>query len=295
MRSALWTALQALAAGSTALLLAVRSPGWSRPPLVRNFRGRTVPTSLGPALAAGLAVVAVTSVGGVARPGPGGDVVRALVLLAGIAALFVAGRFDDRQPGRTHGIRAHLGALTHGRVTSGIVKLLVATAAGLTWMLAIHTGPARLMLGTGVVAGCTNLWNLLDVRPGRALKLGLVAAVALAAVDPAVLAVGAAAVCLVLLPLDLRERGMLGDAGANPLGFVLGVLLVDRLAVAGLGVALAVLVLLHVLAETVTLSRLIEAVPPLRWFDRLGRLPAEPTAEKSPPSATSAGRNGDPA
>jgi hypothetical protein len=28
---------------------------------------------------------------------------------------------------------------------------------------------------------------------------------------------------------------------------------------------------LNVLADTVTLSRVIDAVPPLRWFDRLGR------------------------
>ena len=29
---------------------------------------------------------------------------------------------------------------------------------------------------------------------------------------------------------------------------------------------------LNILAETVTFTRTIEAIPPLRWFDRLGRL-----------------------
>ncbi len=33
-------------------------------------------------------------------------------------------------------------------------------------------------------------------------------------------------------------------------------------------------VVVNAVAETVTLSRVIEAVPPLRWFDGLGRLPA---------------------
>jgi hypothetical protein len=28
-----------------------------------------------------------------------------------------------------------------------------------------------------------------------------------------------------------------------------------------------------VIAETVTLSRVIDVVPPLRWFDRIGRRP----------------------
>ena len=42
-----------------------------------------------------------------------------------------------------------------------------------------------------------------------------------------------------------------------------------------LAVVLAALLVLHGLAETVTLSRLIEAAPPLRWFDRLGRRRAQ--------------------
>ena len=41
--------------------------------------------------------------------------------------------------------------------------------------------------------------------------------------------------------------------------------------------AVLVVVGLNVLAETVTFTRTIDAIPPLRWFDRLGRLP-EPTS-----------------
>jgi hypothetical protein len=37
-------------------------------------------------------------------------------------------------------------------------------------------------------------------------------------------------------------------------------------------VGAAVAVALNVLAEILTLSRLIDAVAPLRWFDRLGRV-----------------------
>ena len=65
---------------------------------------------------------------------------------------------------------------------------------------------------------------------------------------------------------------MLGDAGANVIGFVMGGELFDRLGNRGLVGALAALVLIHVLSETVTLSRIIRAIPPLRWFDDLGRI-----------------------
>jgi UDP-GlcNAc:undecaprenyl-phosphate/decaprenyl-phosphate GlcNAc-1-phosphate transferase len=87
---------------------------------------------------------------------------------------------------------------------------------------------------------------------------GLIAAAALGA------AVG-------VLPFDLLERAMLGDAGSNPLGVLAGAGLAVVLPTAGVVVAAVAAVLMQVAAETVTLSRAIEAVPPLRWFDRLGR------------------------
>ena len=41
----------------------------------------------------------------------------------------------------------------------------------------------------------------------------------------------------------------------------------------GVAVGAVATVVLNVVAETVTLSRVIEVLPPLRWFDRLGQLP----------------------
>ncbi|HJV04176.1 MAG TPA: hypothetical protein VJ868_02825, partial [Actinomycetota bacterium] len=74
-----------------------------------------------------------------------------------------------------------------------------------------------------------------------------------------------------VLPFDLLERGMLGDAGSNPLGFLVGVALAAVLPTGGVVAAAVGVLLLQVVAETMTISRLIESTPPLRWFDRLGR------------------------
>ena len=74
-----------------------------------------------------------------------------------------------------------------------------------------------------------------------------------------------------LLVPDLRERCMLGDAGANVLGAAVGVGVV--LACSS-GVRLAVLVVvvaLNVASEFVSFSSVIRATPPLRWLDDLGR------------------------
>ena len=90
--------------------------------------------------------------------------------------------------------------------------------------------PGRLIADAVLVALCANLANLLDAAPGRATKVGAAAFVLLvigvgvpaALVAPAVV-VGAA---LGLLLDDLREHLMLGDAGANALGAVLGLAIV---------------------------------------------------------------------
>jgi hypothetical protein len=156
-----------------------------------------------------------------------------------------------------------------------LVAAVLAAAITVGWTPREHLWANVLALVT--IAGCTNVWNGLDVAPGRATKGFLVVAVVLLAVDlRAFLLVCSGAAAAVLWP-DLRERGMLGDSGANLLGFLAGAEIVRRLPEPWLPVAAGVVVGLNLLAETVTFSRTIEAIPPLRWFDRLGRLP-EPSS-----------------
>jgi hypothetical protein len=81
---------------------------------------------------------------------------------------------------------------------------------------------------------------------------------------------GVALAALVVLPWDVGERAMLGDAGANLLGLAVGVALYGSLTDAQVAAAAVVAVGLNVLGETFTLSRAIDALPPLRWYDRLG-------------------------
>jgi hypothetical protein len=125
-----------------------------------------------------------------------------------------------------------------------------------------------------VLAASANAANGLDVRPGRALKAFAIPAVVFAvagvpATAPVLMGVAIAAAAV--LPLDLRERAMLGDSGSNVLGFAGGIMIVRAAdGIAELAVAI-VLVALNVVAETITFSRAIEAVPPLRWLDALGR------------------------
>ena len=234
------------------------------------------------------------------QPGSGGagsaGSLAAAALLAALVA-GAAGRYDDlagERPGErtAKGLRGHAAALRRGQVTGGVVKAAaVGSAAAVAgWLLAdadsaadsAATRPAGALLDiavrAGVVAGTANLVNLLDLRPGRALKAVLVAGapLVLGRGSGGGLVAGPAGVALALLPGDLAERRMLGDAGANALGAVLGVGWAAGGGRASPGrriVGLVVLAAVTAASEVVSFSRVIDATPVLRGLDRIGRRP----------------------
>jgi glycosyltransferase involved in cell wall biosynthesis len=157
---------------------------------------------------------------------------------------------DDVWSGSERGFRAHLRA----RRTTGVVKLVGIPLYGL-----VRT---RSISGALLVGLAANALNQLDTRPGRALKAYIVAALALDA--PLGLAV-------LLTPYDLREMAMLGDAGANSLGAMLGLSSVDHFRGRGRWVAIVALGGLTLLGERRSLGELIERTPLLRDLDALGR------------------------
>ena len=168
------------------------------------------------------------------------------------AAIAAAGLADDLWSGPERGLRAHLRA----RRTTGVLKLVVIPAVGLF--------ATRKLSGALLVALAANLWNQLDTKPGRALKAYLLVAGPLRA--PLVPAA-------VLLPFDCREMTMLGDAGSNVLGALLGLSSVGWLTGRGRWIAIGALTSLNILGEARSLGDVIERTPLLRELDELGRQP----------------------
>ena len=168
----------------------------------------------------------------------------------GVTLVMLLGFLDDVFGGEERGFRAHVRAVR----TTGILKLL-----GIPLVALWRTRSAS---GALLVALAANALNQLDTKPGRALKAYLAVAVALRA--PLGLAV-------LLLPYDLRERVMLGDAGSNALGAVLGLNSVDRFHGRGRWVAIGMLAALNAVGERRSLGALIERTPLLRDVDALGR------------------------
>ncbi len=167
-----------------------------------------------------------------------------------VAAVAAIGLADDLWSGPERGFRAHL----RGGRTTGVLKLVGIPAVGLL--------ATRRLSGALLVGLTANALNQLDTRPGRALKAYLAAALPLDA------PVG---IAVLLLPYDLREMVMLGDAGSNALGALLGLNSVERFTGRGRWVAIGALAGLTILGERTSIGAWIERTPGLAWIDRLGR------------------------
>ncbi|MGP4052819.1 hypothetical protein, partial [Streptomyces sp. 2A115] len=247
----------ALSAGGTLAGIGVlrsRAPGgrerWER----TNYAGRTVELYAGPAAAAALAVACEAGWRS-PRAAAGGGRSRGAAALAVVVA-GVCGAYDDvvGAGDARRGFRAHLMALRDGEVTSGTVKLFGISAAGLGAGALLKERPLDKLLAGVVIAGSAHLVNLLDVRPGRAagavLALG---APGLLRTGPAgelsAAAMGAAAA---VLPDDLGERAMIGDAGAHALGAALGTAIVVGNGRAGLLAHVAAVVAAAVYGDEVS-------------------------------------------
>ncbi len=244
-----------------------------------NFHGRTVSLAGGPALAAAATATAAL--------GAGSPRVAAAALLAGGASGAV-GFYDDIVGARpdqkaSKGFRGHLAALRDGKITSGMVKIagVGAAAFGAASLLDADTpsryGPLgralNVVLGAGVIAGSANLLNLLDLRPGRALKAGglLATPLVLSRHGRGALLAGPLGAAAGLMPADLDEEIMLGDAGANSFGALIGLAAAARTGVAGRAALLGVITALTAASEKVSFTKVIASTPGLRELDALGR------------------------
>ena len=249
------------------------------PELVRiNIRGAEVPAILGDAFVGGtLCSLALLLLIQIVLQGPA---YRMTLAVAGsLIVMWAAGAWDDRKGDeRPRGFKGHIGALRSGTLTGGAVKIVAGAAAGLLVAFVLRgrggSDIAYIAETIALVGLSANLINLLDRAPGRAAKTGFLVLIPLAVLgglDNWIWATPVLGALVFCLAPDLQERAMLGDAGANPLGAVLGVGMAASLGEPGRLVAIAVLLALNLASERWSFSKAIEATPPLRWIDGLGR------------------------
>ncbi|MGH2987894.1 MAG: hypothetical protein ACRDLO_14565, partial [Solirubrobacterales bacterium] len=179
------------------------------------------------------------------------------------------------------GWRGHARAVLAGGFSTGAIKAVGALALAAYAVSGRGREGLDYIADLGLLLLATNLFNLLDLRPGRvekALAL-LLAGLCLGAWTAAPLEllglfIGPA---LVVAAFTLRERAMLGDTGSNLIGALAGVSLLVTLDETGRWIALALVAALTIYGEFRSISSTIERIPPLRWIDSLGRVKSEQT------------------
>lgn len=173
------------------------------------------------------------------------------------------------------GWRGHARAVREGRLSTGMIKAVGAVALAAYVISGLGLQSWRYLADVLLLVLTTNLFNLLDLRPGRAEKglvlLGAgVCAGAWTLAPVKLLAVFLGAI-LVGAWFTLKERAMLGDTGSNLVGAVAGVWLVTALGGTARLVALGIVAALTIYGELRSISKTIDSVPPLHWLDSLGR------------------------
>ncbi len=250
-----------------------------------NYRGRRLPYPLG-VLAPVVAALALVPLMLIARLAPASlfhpEIAPVALYALGVALL---GLVDDtlgehsgeRAPAArpARGWRGHGAAVLRGELSTGALKAAGALGLALLAMDALGFSDGRWVVAAVVLVLATNVFNLLDLRPGRVLKafVLLAAGVVIGAGELRPLwTVGLfAGPALVAGAYDLRERAMLGDTGSNLAGALAGLMLVLTLSSTGLLVALGVLLAITVYGELRSISALLERTPGLRELDSWGR------------------------
>jgi UDP-GlcNAc:undecaprenyl-phosphate GlcNAc-1-phosphate transferase len=275
-------ALLSAAVLAPALLRALSEAGHTRP----NYRERQLPYAFG-ALALAAALLALIPLMLVQRltstavfyPVALPIAVYALGVLAlGLVDDTLARTVKADESGASpaeRGWRGHGAALLRGELTTGVLKAAGSLGLALLAMSYLDLSDGRWLLSAGVLVLATNVFNLLDLRPGRAIKafvaLGAGLTIGSGELRP-LWAIGLfAAPALVAGAYDMRERAMLGDTGANLLGALAGLWLVLSLSGTGQLVALASLALITIYGELRSISTLVDRTPWLRALDSWGR------------------------
>ena len=237
-----------------------------------NFRNDSIPVSYGililfwcaPAFTAIMLLSSTVSV----------EYLAYTIVSVGMGGLgFLDDLLGDR---RRTGLKGHFRAFfVEGEITTGFLKAVGGAAVGLgVTRIVLNQAWADVFLNGAIIALCANALNLLDLRPGRAGAVFLLLAALLilsrwqAPQFPSLAIIFIPA--LLVYERDARARVMMGDSGSNLLGGTLGLSIVTTLeSMAARGIVLLILVLLHIAAERISISKVIENNPLLRRIDRL--------------------------
>ena len=146
-----------------------------------------------------------------------------------VLSITFIGFIDDLFYEKAKGIKGHLLKLRSKILTTGIIKLVFIFLLSLGLVISLQR--ELWYLDALLLSLFANTVNTLDTRPGQAMQFfGFIflSSLFFTKTDTVrILATVLAGSSLALLPYEMKEKTMLGDAGANLLGIVVGLMLWD--------------------------------------------------------------------
>lgn len=237
----------------------------------KNFNGESIPVGMGLVF---LPVIIINSVGLIVLKIENG-VILGLLFAMGCLAMGFSGLLDDLLGNRNvTGLKGHLTMVLKGKLTTGGFKAIFGGMVAFFISMIISHGSVDFIINGLIIALFTNFINLLDLRPGRALKGFILSGVTLAVGPIAeafrILLFGLLGASLAYLPYDLKAKSMMGDVGSNVLGISLGIACASASDPVRIG-ALLFLILLHLYTEKYSLTETIQNNWVLKYLDEIGR------------------------
>lgn len=173
------------------------------------------------------------------------------------------------------GFKGHISALLSGKLTTGGFKAVVGLISSVILSIIISNSLLEVIINSLIIVLFINLINLFDLRPGRALKLYIVLTISLLILTSqnniSFINYSALGIVLALFPYDIKAKGMMGDIGSNTLGMTLGFFCAESVHNNIKIFCLIGLILIHIIAEFVSISKIISNNKILNFLDRLGR------------------------
>lgn len=202
--------------------------------------------------------------------------INVLYYLISILLVGLVGLVDDLIGEKNiKGLKGHIISFFKGSPTTGSLKAAVGFLVSLLISILMSKDIIEIIVNTFLISLFINFNNLMDLRPGRSVKAFILVSILLLLTsnndEYKFLIYSFYGMLLVYFPLDLRAKVMMGDVGSNVLGVTLGIYCAFSNDIIIKTVYLIILIIIHIITERYSLSKIIENNRFLKFLDDLGR------------------------
>ena len=173
------------------------------------------------------------------------------------------------------GFKGHIKSFFKGGLTTGGIRAGIVFVISLFVSIIISKNITDIIANTLIIALFTNFTNLFDLRPGRSIKVFILFSIIMLFTSNIseynFLLYSFYGILIIYFPLDLKAKAMMGDVGSNVLGITLGVYCAFTHSLIWKFIYLFILIAVHILAEKVSFSKIIENNKVLKFIDDLWR------------------------